>query len=324
MHEPVFFQRLIEEDLKKIHLHTSPVELYDPIRYMLSLGGKRLRPSLVLMGTELFGGDYKDAVSPALGIEVFHNFTLLHDDIMDRAPLRRAKETVHKKWNADIAILSGDAMFVKACELMIHVNDRSLRDVTTLFFKTAMEVCEGQQLDMNYESTDAVTIHEYIDMITLKTAVLLACSLKTGAIIADANEADADHLYDFGKNIGIAFQLHDDILDVYGDETRFGKQTGGDILANKKTFLLLKALETATGATLQELKRWLSLKEFNPREKVGAIKDIFSFLKVREEAEKKMGDFFHKAKLSLDMINVPEERKSVVGAFAENLMVRVV
>jgi len=236
MHEPAFFQSIIEEEIKKISLGSSPRELYEPIRYMLALGGKRLRPSLLLMSTELFGGNTKDAISPALGIEVFHNFTLLHDDIMDKAPLRRSQETVHKKWNPDIAILSGDTMFVKSCELMMKVDDGILRKVMTLFYETATEVCEGQQLDMNFESRSSVTIDEYIHMISLKTAMLLGCSMKTGAWIANANEADANHLYDFGKNIGIAFQLHDDILDVYGDELKFGKQVGGDIIANKKLF----------------------------------------------------------------------------------------
>ncbi len=322
MHDPKFFQSILEEELKKIPLNSSPAELYDPIRYMLALGGKRLRPSLVLMATELFDSDYQEAVSAALGIEVFHNFTLLHDDIMDKAPLRRSQETVHKKWNADVAILSGDTMFVKSCELMMQVKENSLREVLTLFYKTAIEVCEGQQFDMNFESEDAVTIESYIHMISLKTAVLLACSLKTGALIAGADKTNANHVYDFGKNIGIAFQLHDDILDVYGDEQKFGKQTGGDILANKKTFLLLKALETANGNALQELNQWLNKKEFDPEKKVKAVKEIFSSLKIREAAEKKMDDFFQQAIHSLDAITVPEEKKSMLRNFAEKLMVR--
>ncbi len=322
MHEPEFFQRIVEEELKKISFHSSPAELYDSIRYMLSLGGKRLRPSLVMMATELFDGDYKQSISPALGIEVFHNFTLLHDDIMDKAPLRRSKQTVHNKWNADIAILSGDTMFVKSCELMTQVDDKVIRPVMSLFYATAIEVCEGQQFDMNYESKKSVTIDEYIHMISLKTAVLLACSLKTGALIADSNKTDANHLYDFGKNIGIAFQLHDDILDVYGDEQKFGKQSGGDIVSNKKTFLLLKALETATGNSLQELKRWLSMKEFDSQKKVEAIKEIFSSLKIRETAEQKMDEYFQQAVRSLDFIKVPEERKTVLRNFAGKLMVR--
>lgn len=324
MHDSVFFQSIIEEEISKISLPSLPVELYEPVRYMLSLSGKRLRPSLVLMATELFGGDFRQSIFPALGIEVFHNFTLLHDDIMDKAPLRRKKETVHKKWNADIAILSGDAMFVKSCELMMHTDETITREVMTLFLKTALEVCEGQQFDMNYERKDSVSIDEYIRMISLKTAVLLACSLKTGALIAHANETDATHIYDFGKNMGIAFQLHDDILDVYGDEQKFGKQTGGDIIANKKTFLLLKALETASGVQLRELNQWISAEDFDSQEKVMAVKNIFSSLEIRETSEKKMNSFFEQSMRSLDRINVTEERKTVLRSFAKALMVREV
>jgi geranylgeranyl diphosphate synthase type II len=322
MHQHEYFQQVVEGEIKKISLRRVPEELYEPIRYMLSLAGKRLRPSLVLMGTELFGGDYREALPPAVGIEIFHNFTLLHDDIMDKAPLRRSKETVHKKWNTAIAIISGDAMFVKSCELMMQVKDDVLRDVLSLFYKTAIEVCEGQQFDMNYETMQSVSIHEYIDMISLKTAALLACSLKTGALIAEASEKDASHIYDFGKNIGIAFQLHDDILDVYGDEQKFGKQSGGDILANKKTFLLLQAIECAHGKNLEELKYWIAAHDFNPVEKITAVKEIFSSLRIREAAEDAMEAYFQKAVSSFDQIDVPEERKSVLRTFAEKLMVR--
>jgi geranylgeranyl diphosphate synthase type II len=324
MHDPEFFQQLVEEELKKISFRSSPAELYDPIRYMLSLGGKRLRPSLVMMAAEFFDGDYKETIPAALGIEVFHNFTLLHDDVMDKAPLRRSKQTVHKKWNTDIAILSGDTMFVKSCELMMMVDDRILRQVMSLFYSTAIEVCEGQQLDMNYESMESVTIDEYIHMISLKTAALLACSLKTGALISNADAVAANHLFDFGKNIGIAFQLHDDILDVYGDEQKFGKQTGGDLVSNKKTFLLLKALATATGNNRQELKRWLAMKEFDSQEKIKALKEIFSALRIREDAEQKMDEFFQQATRSLDRISIPEERKMVLRNFAGKLMLREV
>ena len=324
MHEPEFFQRIVEEELIKISVPSSPVELYDPIRYMLSLGGKRLRPCLVMMACELFDGDYTEAVPAAVGIEMFHNFTLLHDDVMDKAPLRRSQQTVHKKWNTDIAILSGDTMFVKSCERMMQVNDKILRPVMSLFYRTAIEVCEGQQLDMNYETKESVTIDEYIKMISLKTAALLACSLKTGAFISDADETEANHLYNFGKNIGIAFQLHDDILDVYGDEQKFGKQTGGDLVSNKKTFLLLKALEVATGNNQQELQGWMAMKEFDSQKKIEAIKEIFSSLQIRERAEQKMDEFFQQAIGSLDLIHVPEKRKTVLRNFVGKLMVREV
>jgi len=324
MHDSVFFQEIIENELRKIQLNDHPAELYDPIRYMLSLGGKRLRPSLVLMGAELFDGDYTQAISPALGIEVFHNFTLLHDDIMDKAPLLRSKETVYKKWNADVAILSGDTMFVKSCELMMQTDDHVLREVMHLFYRTAVEVCEGQQLDMNYESTDAVTIDEYIRMISLKTAALLACSLKTGALIAGSAPGDAELLYRFGLNIGIAFQLHDDLLDVYGDEQKFGKQAGGDILANKKTFLLLKATEKADGKNLAELKKWMASTQHDPAKKIEGVKEIYSALGIQEEAGKKMDEFFDQAMHSFDRIHVPENRKAMLRNFAEKLMVREV
>jgi len=324
MHEPGFFQQLVEAELKKIPFNFSPAELYEPIRYMLSLGGKRMRPSLVMMGTELFGGDYREALTPALGIEVFHNFTLLHDDLMDKAPVRRSQQTVHTKWNPDIAILSGDTMFVKSCELMMQVNDDVLRDVMNLFHHTAIEVCEGQQFDMNYETKETISAEEYIQMISLKTAALLAASLKTGALVAHADEVDANHLHEFGKKTGIAFQLHDDILDLYGDEQKFGKQTGGDIISNKKTFLLLSALETAKGNDLNELKRWLAMKEFNPSEKVNSVKEIFSHLNIREASEEKMDGFFQEALAAFDQVRVPREMKIPLKTFAEKLMVREV
>lgn len=324
MHDSRFFQSVIEEELKKFSLPSFPAELYEPVRYMLSLTGKRMRPCLVLMAAELFGGDFRKALFPALGIEVFHNFTLLHDDIMDKAPLRRTKETVHKKWSSEIAILSGDAMFVKSCELMMQVNEAVSKEVMNLFLKTALEVCEGQMFDMNYEVQESVTIDEYIQMISLKTAALLACSLKTGALISNAGETDANYVYDFGKNIGIAFQLHDDILDVYGDEQKFGKQAGGDIIANKKTILLLNALKAASGNQLSELKRWLSAKDVDPQEKVTAVKNIFSTLEIREASEKKMETFYHQAIRSLDQIRVPDENKIMLRNFAQLLMVREV
>ena len=243
MNSPEFFRNIIEAELRNpafSDFGTKPAALYEPIRYMLSLGGKRLRPALLLMSTELFGGDYLKALSPALAIEIFHNFSLLHDDIMDKAPIRRSKPTVHKKWSADVAILSGDAMLVKSYQLMMRVEEQHLRKVLTLFSTTALQVCEGQQLDMDFENQKNVTIEDYIHMISLKTSVLLGVSLKTGAIIANAASEDADHIYLFGKNIGIAFQLLDDILDVYADSDKFGKQTGGDILSNKKHFFSSK------------------------------------------------------------------------------------
>lgn len=322
MHTLPYFQELIEKGLSKLDLDKKPVELYDPIQYMLNLGGKRLRPALLLMSNEMFGGNPEEVLSPALGIEVFHNFTLLHDDIMDKAPLRRSKATVHAKWNSDIAILSGDTMFVQACQLMMAVNDKHLRKTMDMFLKTSIEVCEGQQYDMNFESIEKVSIDEYLEMISLKTAVLLAGSLAIGAICAEAIEEDIDHIYQFGKNLGIAFQLHDDILDVYGDSEKFGKQIGGDILANKKTYLLITACELAKGNQSQLLNSWINKKEFVASEKVDAIVSIYNELNIKEKAELKMDDYFQNAMTHLKATNVASNKKELLTAFAEKLMVR--
>src|SRR5476651_2411466 len=255
-------QVLISKAVDALKFPESPAELYEPISYILDLGGKRLRPSLLLMACDLFGGDVNKAIEPALAIEVFHNFTLMHDDIMDKAPLRRGKKTVHEKWNANVAILSGDAMMVEANKLMMKVDDPILRRVMDVFNETATGVCEGQQIDMSFEQRNNVLIDEYLNMIRLKTAVLLGGTLKIGAIIGGASLNDAQLLYSFGVNLGIAFQLQDDILDVYGDPEKFGKQVGGDILSNKKTYLLIKALELAKDDHLQQLNHWLSVEDF--------------------------------------------------------------
>ncbi|HRH62539.1 MAG TPA: polyprenyl synthetase family protein, partial [Bacteroidia bacterium] len=243
-------------------------------------------------------------------------------DIMDKAPLRRNKATVHERWNNDIAILSGDTMFVKSYQLMMHVEDSKLREVLDIFCKTAVEVCEGQQYDMNFESLDKVSIDEYLHMITLKTAVLLAASLQIGGILGGANTIDAHHLYEFGKNIGIAFQLQDDILDVYGDSAKFGKQVGGDILSNKKTYLLLSALEIATGEILEELKGWIENKNFIAAEKVTAITAIYTKLSIRKLAESKMHEFHQKAMHHYHALSVDTEKKNMLLQFSESLLVR--
>ena len=303
-------------------IHLAPSELYEPISYTLLLGGKRMRPVLLLMACDIFDGELEKAIQPALGIEVFHNFTLLHDDIMDKAPLRRNKPTVHEKWNSNVAILSGDTMFVKSYQLIMQSPDSCLRQVLEIFCKTAIEVCEGQQLDMNYETKQNVSIDDYLHMITLKTAVLLAGSLQIGAIIGGAKNEDAQHLYEFGKNIGIAFQLQDDILDVFGDAQKFGKQVGGDILSNKKTFLLLTALELAKGDTLEELENWLSKKQYTAEEKIAAVKNIFLTLDVKAIAGKKMNEYHQKAMQHFNSINCKPEKRAELLAFAESLMVR--
>jgi geranylgeranyl diphosphate synthase type II len=322
LHTPAFFQQLVEKEIQHISLGSEPSSLYDPIRYMISLGGKRLRPALLLMSNELFGGDYTLSLQPALGIEVFHNFTLLHDDIMDKAPLRRAKSTVHQKWNQNIAILSGDTMFVKSCQLMTSVNPNHQQLSLDLFFKTAIEVCEGQQLDMDFEQQSSVSINEYIEMIGLKTAVLLACALQLGAIYANASEKDQLNIYRFGKNLGIAFQLQDDVLDVYGDEKKFGKQNSGDILSNKKTFLLLKAFETANGSTLHELSRWFSQADFDPTEKISAVKTIYDSLNIKQATEKEIEKYFYSSLENLKAVSAPNSQKIMLQALAIDLMKR--
>ena len=324
MNSLITLQKRIKQEVENysLQLKGNPAELYEPISYTLLLGGKRMRPVLVLMACEIFGGDIEKAIHPALGIEVFHNFTLLHDDIMDKAPLRRNKPTVHVKWNNDIAILSGDTMFVKSYQLMMQTEDKNLRQVLEIFCKTAIEVCEGQQLDMNFETQQNVSIQDYLNMITLKTAVLLAGSLQIGAIIGGADNSSAEHLYEFGKNIGIAFQLQDDILDVFGDSEKFGKQTGGDILSNKKTFLLLKAIETAKGDALQQLNFWLTKKDFVAEEKIHAVKLIYNELGVKEISENKMREYHQTAMHHFGAIKIDAVKKVELLAFAESLMVR--
>ncbi len=325
MHSPNYFQAFIEKEISLLDFPTSPPELYEPIRYMLSLGGKRLRPCLVLMSNELFGGDAEKIINPALGIEVFHNFTLLHDDIMDRAPLRRRKATVHTKWNSNIAILSGDTMFVKSCQLMMQVEENYRSEILGIFLKTAMEVCEGQQIDMNFEKRDNVTIPEYIDMISLKTAVLLGCSLQIGAVLAGADKADARHMYDFGKNLGIAFQLHDDVLDLYAESDKFGKQVGGDILANKKTILLLLALASTNESEVSQLKKLLADSDFvDSTRKVNAVRDIFERLDIRRKAEQEMEKYFQLATNDFQKVQVDPTKKEALTELAESLMVREV
>lgn len=313
---------LIEKELSLLKFNSRPKELYDPIVYSLSQGGKRMRPVLVLMGCNLFSENIDKAIAPALGIEMFHNFTLLHDDIMDNAPLRRNNLTVHNKWNNSIAILSGDAMFVKAVQLVMRVEDPILRPVLQLFNETAIEVCEGQQIDMNFESRNNVSIAEYLNMITLKTAVLLGCSLKVGALVGGASDENARHLYEFGKNMGIAFQLQDDILDVYADPEKFGKLPGGDIVSNKKTFLLLKSLELSHKYMKEELLNWLMVRDFNQQEKITAVRSIYDFLNIRELAKKEIQKYFNKSLEHLKTIKANDNRKVKLQEFAESLMVR--
>jgi len=315
-------QLLINDAVGKLSYPAYPADLYEPISYILSIGGKRMRPALLLLACDLFGGDVEKAIEPALAIEVFHNFTLMHDDIMDKAPLRRGKATVHEKWNANVAILSGDAMMVEANRMMMKVNDAILRKVLDVFNDTATGVCEGQQIDMSFEQRNDVNIEEYINMIRLKTAVLLGGTLKIGSIIGGAASTDADLIDAFGVNLGIAFQLQDDILDVYGDPEKFGKQVGGDIISNKKTFLLIRALELAKGDQAQTLNHWLNATEFDRSEKVKTITEIYNQLDIRQHAEGAMQIYAEKSFAALDAINLPEDHKQYLRDFADGLLVR--
>jgi len=315
-------QDLINEAVNKLAFPTYRAALYEPISYILSLGGKRMRPALLLLACDLFGGDVEAAISPALAIEAFHNFTLMHDDIMDNAPLRRGKATVHEQWNKNVGILSGDVMLVHSYKLMMQVADHILRLVLDIFNTTAVGVCEGQQLDMEFEERNNVGIDEYINMIRLKTALLLGGALKIGALIGGAENKDAELLSNFGEHLGIAFQLQDDILDVYGDPEKFGKQVGGDIISNKKTYLLIKALELADEKQANELSDWIALKQFNNTQKVTAVTTIYNALEVRRYAENAMQTYADKAFEALDAINLPEAHKQYLRDFADGLLVR--
>jgi geranylgeranyl diphosphate synthase, type II len=322
MHSIEQLQTIINKAIADTKYTSEPAELYEPISYLMQLGGKRMRPVLVLISAELFGGNVFKALDAAIGIELFHNFTLMHDDIMDKAPLRRGNPTVHVKWNESAAILSGDVMFVEAYKLMIKVEDSILRKVLDIFSDTASGVCQGQQADMNFEKRDNVSLEEYIEMIRLKTAVLLAGSMQIGALIGGAEQEQAGLLYEFGENLGLAFQLQDDILDVYGDPEKFGKQVGGDILADKKTFLLIKARELATGETALELDNWLNNSDVLPENKVNAITTIYNSIGVRKLAEAEMENYVLKALNALDKIAVDKSRKELLRGFAEHLLIR--
>ena len=315
-------QEIINKKLAGLSLPEQPVNLYDPIRYVVELEGKRIRPALVLMGCNLFSDSIENAVNPAIAIELFHNFTLMHDDIMDQSDLRRNKPTVHKKWNVNIGILSGDAMLIKAYEFLARSPSAALPQILEVFNKTALEVCEGQQFDMDFESTASVTLQEYLHMIELKTAVLLASSLKIGAISAGSSEKNAAYLADFGRNIGIAFQLQDDLLDVYGILEQFGKQPGNDIASNKKTFLLLTALDKARGEMLHTLKYWIGQKSFNRDEKVSKVISVFDDLGIKEITENKINSFYDLAIKSLEMVSGIKSRKQPLLQFAEMMMNR--
>lgn len=309
-------------ELKKISFDQEPKKLYAPIKYSLDMGGKRIRPVLCLMATQLFGGDIKDSLKPALALEVFHNFTLLHDDVMDNADMRRNQAAVHKKWDVNTAILSGDAMLIKAYQFLNNCCKDTLPELFSLFNELAIGVCEGQQYDMDFETRMDVTTDEYLEMIRLKTAILLAGSLKVGAVLSKASKEDAQNIYDFGLNIGLAFQLQDDYLDCFGNEESFGKKIGGDIIANKKTFLLLSAWAKADKDDTEELNKWVSAKSFDETEKIKAVKHIYHKLKVDELSTQKMEEYYSNAMDCLKQVNVNNQAKTELILFAKNLMNR--
>jgi geranylgeranyl diphosphate synthase type II len=314
----------LDQHLENIVMMHEPVQLYDPIKYILSLGGKRLRPVLTLLSCDFFQEDYHKAMNAALAVELFHNFSLIHDDIMDNAPLRRGKETVHEKWDVNTGILSGDAMLILAYRLFEGYDPPLFRELAKLFSKTAIEVCEGQQYDVDFERRDDVTIEEYIKMIDFKTAVLIGAAMKMGAIVAGASESCQDNIYEFGRNLGIAFQLQDDFLDAFGNPDTFGKQVGGDIIANKKTFLYLTAVEGSEYSEAAELKHLFSISPKDPSEKVNVVKRIFENSGAVEATENEIIAYTNKANSVLEQISISEERKDKLKEFGSWLMRRKV
>jgi geranylgeranyl diphosphate synthase type II len=315
-------QSYFESELENLKWKKKPKELYEPIQYIMSLGGKRMRPVLLLAAAEMFGANKEQALNQAIAIEIFHNFSLVHDDLMDNAPLRRKKATVHTKWNNNIAILSGDVMMIYAYDYLIKCSPNVVVQVMQEFNNTAIEVCEGQQMDMNFESILKVNIADYLKMIRLKTAELLAGSLKIGALIAGAESNNAQLMAEFGLSLGISFQLQDDLLDVYGEPSKFGKRPGGDILANKKTYLLVRAMEMAEGNDKKTLEYWLSATAFNPDEKIAAVTEIYNGLGIRQLVNLKIKQYFDAAMLSLDTIDIPEMQKIPLRNFAQSLLIR--
>ena len=299
-----------------------PASLYEPVKYVLSLGGKRIRPVLMLLGYNLWKEQPEDILMPACGIETYHNYTLLHDDLMDNADMRRGHETVHRRWDANKAILSGDSMLVLAYQRVAQVPADKLQQVLELFTTTALEIGEGQEYDMAFETRNDVTEDEYIEMIRLKTSVLLACALKIGAILADAPQEDAERLYRLGEQVGLAFQLQDDLLDVYGDPKVFGKAIGGDITSNKKTYMLINAFNRANPKQHQELKRWIEAKTFNRDVKVSEVTRLYDEIGIRQLCEQKINYYFDLARQTLSEVNIPEERKHALSAYMDELLHR--
>lgn len=322
MYEISKYEEAFKEHLNQKVQIKKPVNLYKPINYILELGGKRIRPILCLLSADIFGTDYKNALDAALAIEVFHNFSLVHDDIMDDAPLRRGNETVHEKWDINTAILSGDAMLINAYQLFENYNNETFKELAQLFTKTAMQVCEGQQYDIDFALQEEVKIEEYLHMIENKTAVLVGASLQMGAIVAGASEANKKAIYNYGKLLGIAFQIQDDYLDAFGDPESFGKQLGGDIIENKKTFLYLKALEQAEERNKKQLQHLYSIDPADTSAKIETVKSLFYHSKAVETTKKAIEDFTQQAFSVVEEMNLSEAQKQPLRMFAENLMSR--
>lgn len=313
---------MVNDALAHLPYDRKPASLYEPVRYVLSLGGKRVRPTLMLLAYNLYREHPENILMNALALETYHNYTLLHDDLMDNADVRRGKPTVHKKWDANTAILSGDSMLVLAYERMAQCDAVHLAEVMHLFTTTALEIGEGQQYDMEFENRNDVTEDEYVEMIRLKTSVLLACALKIGAVLADASVEDADNLYKFGEQIGLAFQLQDDYLDVYGDPKVFGKEIGGDITSNKKTFMLINAFNHANAVQRAELQKWVDAKEFDRKEKVAAVTRLYNEIGIDKMAQAKIAYYFEQSKKYLDAVSVSADRKEELTKYAQQMMKR--
>ena len=324
MHTIQQYQQFLLDYLQSQYETKEPRNLYEPIHYILGLGGKKMRPVLTLMSAEVFDADYKKALPAALAVEVFHNFSLVHDDIMDDAPLRRGHETVHEKWNINTGILSGDAMLILAYQYFEQYEPLIFRDLAKLFSKTALEVCEGQQWDVDFEDRNDVTIAEYLKMIQNKTAVLVAAAMKMGAIIAETSVENANLIYDFGLNLGLAFQLQDDFLDAFGNPETFGKQVGGDIIENKKTYLYLKAVAFSKPEEAEELKRLFAIQPEDSSDKIERVKALFNSSGALKATQNAIQDYTFKAFQMLDQMNVSDDKKSMLKTFGENLMGRKV
>lgn len=318
------YNTLLDENLLKAVSQNEPRQLYDPVKYILSLGGKRLRPVLTLMVCDFFDTDFKEAVPAALAIEMFHNFSLIHDDIMDNAPLRRGEKTVHEKWDVNTGILSGDAMLILAYQFFECYEAKMFQELAKLFSETALQVCEGQQHDMDFETRDDVTLSEYIKMIDHKTGVLVGAAMKMGAIVAETSEDDKERIYQFGRNLGIAFQLQDDYLDVFGNPETFGKQVGGDIISNKKTFLYLMAMGHGTSGQAEELEHLFSISPKDSIDKIETVKEIFIQSGAAEATQIEIEKFYNLAYSLLDGLNISEEKKERLREFGDNLMLRKV